>query len=208
LRDRFDQDLDVDLYADYWDPNAVASLFKAYVRECRLLASDRRILFMRNLTIWTEQTKYLTDETKYLTDETKYYCENIILTRDICIGPGCILTDQGLTAFQDIFTAYNDMDLYIPDSITLDAVHPLINNAPLLQSLQNLIQTLPTENRDFLALFFAHLRRIRENEAVNKMGLSNLQVVWSPTIRFGGKSWFLILLLLPNTEPTVTVAEY
>lgn len=156
FRTSYDNFMSVDFYIQrYTDPNAVASLFKAYVREL----------------------------------------------------PECLLGDRLVNNFQDLFIPYNDLDTHFKDSITLedDDGHVLLNNEDLLVSLERLIKLLPEDNRVFLAVFFGHLRRISLKASVNKMGLNNLQVVWSPTLRFGG-ALFMILVLQHKRLFPVNVA--
>ncbi len=95
---------------------------------------------------------------------------------------------ERVNEFQELFASFTQEQACFKNSITLenDQGHALLNNENLLQSLERLISDLPEENKNFLAALMAHLRRISINETVNKMGLTNLQVVWSPTLQFGG----------------------
>ncbi|KAJ3363321.1 hypothetical protein HDU91_003032 [Kappamyces sp. JEL0680] len=158
LRQQFDTTQDVDLLADYCDPNAVASLFKAYVREL----------------------------------------------------PDCILTGERLGEFSALFNSFDEDEMAIPDAITLKDQHPLVNNPELLDQLSFLLSQLPPENTDFMAVFFSHLKRVAQNYVENKMGLNNLQVVWSPTLHFGGALFMVLVLhcdtLLPIQAPLATAS--
>lgn len=60
--------------------------------------------------------------------------------------------------------------------------------------LDKLCRDLPEVSRDFLAIFMRHLKRVSENHQVNKMGLTNLQVVWCPTLGFGGCLFVCLIL--------------
>ena len=135
-----------------------------------------------------------------LPPSSKHMCESVGLSYIHLIDayhtlpsitvPECLL-GENVTAFQDLFTRFSDLESCFKDSITLESGkdHPILHNEELLLALEHLIQTqVTTESRDFLAVFLRHLRRISLNEAVNKMGLNNLQVVWSPTLRFGGRT--------------------
>ncbi|KAJ3274285.1 hypothetical protein HDV01_003129 [Terramyces sp. JEL0728] len=102
------------------------------------------------------------------------------------IVPEVVLTDELEPQFAALVQPLNEQECSFPDTLKATDPHPIAQNKALLDNLAALISRLPIINRDFLALFLKHLNKIAANCAVNKMGLNNLQVVWSPTIRFGG----------------------
>ncbi|TPX45805.1 hypothetical protein SeLEV6574_g03641 [Synchytrium endobioticum] len=65
----------------------------------------------------------------------------------------------------------------------------------LIPQLSQLCDRLPTENYYTLAYLFSHLDRVQRNSEVNKMGTSNLQVVFTPTL---GLSSTLIRLMITH----------
>ncbi|KAJ3312894.1 hypothetical protein HDV04_002551 [Boothiomyces sp. JEL0838] len=100
--------------------------------------------------------------------------------------PEVVLTDELEPQFAALVQPLNEQECSFPDTLKATDPHPIAQNKALLDNLAVLIARLPIVNRDFLAIFLKHLNKIAANCAVNKMGLNNLQVVWSPTIRFGG----------------------
>ncbi|KAJ3268136.1 hypothetical protein HK104_005463, partial [Borealophlyctis nickersoniae] len=64
----------------------------------------------------------------------------------------------------------------------------------LLNQMATLCTQLPRENYSVLAMIAAHLYRVQERQAVNKMGLGNLQVIFSPTL--GVSSSLLALFVM------------
>lgn len=115
--------------------------------------------------------------------------------------PEPLLTNRLGPQFDKILNKYSDVSY--SDDINLQSHHILVRNEVILQPLRELISLLPIENRDFLGIFLSHLKRIAELREY-KMGYSNLQVVFAPTIHFGG-SLFLVLvlhseLLFPTTD--------
>jgi hypothetical protein len=108
--------------------------------------------------------------------------------------PEPLLTHALTPDFNRIFNHLNDEAAIITNDITLESKHTLVNNSSILEALKRLIDRLPAPNRDFLAVFLAHLKKIAENYKRNKMGYSNLQVVFAPTLHFGG-SLFVVLTL-------------
>jgi hypothetical protein len=60
----------------------------------------------------------------------------------------------------------------------------------LLQNLSMLISQLPEANIAFLSMLMLHLKRVSDMNSVNLMNVSNLEVVFSPTLGFGGDLFF------------------
>jgi hypothetical protein len=102
------------------------------------------------------------------------------------IVPDCLLTGALLHDFYSLFEGFDEVDSVFQDYVTPQDNHPIIQDRQLIINLRAMILKLPQENIDFLAMFLRHLRRIAKNHNTNKMGLNNLQVVWSPTLNFGG----------------------
>lgn len=84
--------------------------------------------------------------------------------------PEPLLTKALSDHFTSILSNYDTDSETIPDT-------------PTLQSLTNLCASsqFPLEHRHTLAILCKHLQSIAKNAAVNKMGISNLTIVWSPT---------------------------
>ncbi|KAI8896855.1 Rho GTPase activation protein [Globomyces pollinis-pini] len=151
----FDTYYDVDLLQMMPDTNAVASLFKQYVREL----------------------------------------------------PECLLTFQLEPQFIALFAHYTDSDLQFPESLKPTDPHPVIQDQNLIMGLKQLIEKLPTCNRDFLGMFMHHLSKISRNSNVNKMTRSNLLLVWSPTLRFGGACLTVMVILCELLFPISHISE-
>lgn len=110
---------------------------------------------------------------------------NVSLSIDSLV-PDCLLTGALLGEFSSLFEGFGEADSIFPDYVSPQDDHPIIRDRGLLSDLRQVVLKLPQENIDFLALFLRHLRGIAKNHVNNKMGLNNLQVVWSPTLNFGG----------------------
>lgn len=118
------------------------------------------------------------------------------------VVPTCLLGENGVEEMLALFSKYSDSELYFPDSVTLQketdggggGYHVVLHDEQLLLGLERLITVhVGVAERDLLAVFLKHVRRVSLEEARNKMGLNNLQVVWSPTVRFGGM--FTLMLM-------------
>jgi hypothetical protein len=112
--------------------------------------------------------------------------------------PDPLLTNELSGEFNKIIEQFEDHEIAFDDHITLDTKHVLVNNPRVLNSLKKLIDRLPIANRHFLAVYLPHLKRVASNYRVNKMGYSNLQVVFAPTLHFGG-SLFMVMILHCDT---------
>jgi hypothetical protein len=108
--------------------------------------------------------------------------------------PEPLLTTELSGEFNKVLEPFENQDSAFDDHITLDTKHVLVNNPNILNPLKRLIDRLPLANSHFLAVYLAHLKRVASNYKVNKMGFTNLQVVFAPTLHFGG-SLFMVMIL-------------
>ncbi|KAJ3038245.1 hypothetical protein HDV00_000842 [Rhizophlyctis rosea] len=67
-----------------------------------------------------------------------------------------------------------------------------------IKRIASLCLQLPRENYALLAFLCAHLNRVQERQGVNKMGLGNLQVIFSPTL--GMSSYLLGVFIMHYAE--------
>ncbi|RKO88556.1 Rho GTPase-activating protein domain-containing protein, partial [Blyttiomyces helicus] len=71
-------------------------------------------------------------------------------------------------------------------SASLDGADPRGENSAtdptLLREIATICRKLPRENYNVLSLLFAHLHKVQARSATNKMTVSNLQVIFSPTL--------------------------
>jgi hypothetical protein len=123
-----------------------------------------------------------------------------------------LLTPQLSPLFIQVLGDIDEDFHHYPDSITLETNHPLVQNQVILSKLTSLVDQLPRENRHFLGVFLRHLGKIASNYQVNKMGYNNLQVVFNPTLQFGGALFLVMILhvqiLFPFTEQSKETNEY
>ncbi|KAH6582240.1 hypothetical protein BASA60_002002 [Batrachochytrium salamandrivorans] len=141
LRRRFNTGEDVDVLSLSPDPNAVASLFKAYIREL----------------------------------------------------PENLLTDKLLEDFMAPFSKYSQDDALFPPHLTDTDYHPITSDQKTIESIAATLSQLAPQNYTVLSLLFSHLSRVSSRHAINKMGISNLMVVWTPTLGFGCSLFAMLL---------------
>ncbi|KAI8904836.1 RhoGAP domain-containing protein [Gorgonomyces haynaldii] len=110
--------------------------------------------------------------------------------------PECILTEQLRLRMIQVFVHYRTENVEFPDYIAPTDSHPITSNQNILRDLKSLIRLLPDENKRLLSKFLPHLNRVAKNHTTNKMGLNNLQLVWSPTLMFG--SALLITMIVQH----------
>jgi RalA-binding protein 1 len=109
----------------------------------------------------------------------------------IIVVPETLLTTELSSKFTSVFSGRGDIAFNDSDILTLN--HPILTDSVILEKVKMLVDLLPQENRDFLAVLFQHLKIIASNFEINKMGLNNLAVVWSPTIQFGGGLFYFLI---------------
>ncbi|KAI8929001.1 RhoGAP domain-containing protein [Entophlyctis helioformis] len=107
--------------------------------------------------------------------------------------PENILTKELLPVFMAPFAKFTDDDATFPQHLTASDQHPITSDPATLAALSAAARRLPRQNYAVLAVLFAHLSRVSARHAVNKMGIGNLQVVWTPTLGFGS-SLFAVFL--------------
>ncbi|KAJ3040778.1 hypothetical protein HK097_002465, partial [Rhizophlyctis rosea] len=101
--------------------------------------------------------------------------------------PESILTQQLNAQFSEISAALSASD--DPSAATVDP--------NLLRRIGSVCLQLPRENYALLAFLSAHLYRVQERQALNKMNLGNLQVIFSPTL---GMSSSLLAVFIMHHE--------
>ncbi|KAI9101795.1 Rho GTPase-activating protein domain-containing protein, partial [Phlyctochytrium arcticum] len=116
LKANFNNGNDLDLLSQQMDPNAVASLFKSWLREL----------------------------------------------------PEPVLTKQVSVELNKLYSSEND--------------HGGSRDQEHFTRCIELCQSLPVSHRALLYLLFSHLHRVQANESNNKMTMSNLQVIFCPTL--------------------------
>ncbi|KAI8818992.1 uncharacterized protein EV422DRAFT_129192 [Fimicolochytrium jonesii] len=158
LRHRFNTESDIELIKEQIDPNAVASLFKAWLREL----------------------------------------------------PESILTDSTVTPLSRMYQAFQDDAASLVSTFSAHQVKPgatgsSLGTSPLSSVASDIppqlvaetkkqLASIPNHHRALLYILFSHLNRVTENEAKNKMGLANLQVIFCPTLSVGSALFKTLIL--------------
>jgi RalA-binding protein 1 len=88
----------------------------------------------------------------------------------------------------DPYTVASVLKLWIrelPEPLLTERLISQFLSSDDLDDLANLIWQLPNPNKNALKILMFHLNRVAAHSKENKMTLSNLEVVFSPTIGFG-----------------------
>ncbi|KAJ8328269.1 hypothetical protein BDV3_005534 [Batrachochytrium dendrobatidis] len=155
LSQKFNNGDDVNLMELCPDPNAVASLFKSYIRKL----------------------------------------------------PEPLLTNELMDHFAAPFTRFTQEDALFPPHLTATDEHPITSDQKTLESVSVVLRRLPLANYTVLSLLFSHLYRVSSRHATNKMTISNLQVVWTPTLGFNGSLFGTLLVQHERLFPPRTVGS-
>ncbi|KAI9296978.1 RhoGAP-domain-containing protein [Neoconidiobolus thromboides FSU 785] len=116
--------------------------------------------------------------------------------------PETILTKKALTQTNHFLASTNVIDSsekpLIPSHIDNRGIH-------LAEQIKLLLQDIPNANYYLLHWTFRHLSRIVQNSSINKMNLSNLGVIFCPTLAITSKLFRILVeyneLIFPLPRP-------
>lgn len=147
------------------DPHAVASVFKAYLRECECLGSFS-VLLVTDVSIGVPEP--------ILTNQLMPYFD------------AAIASERLTNNIQDPLPSNNIHELRKPPSLStlgipkFSGIHP--PSESLRKTLSTLISRLPQENRDLLFTVTEVINHTAKRSSETKMPLSNLLLVLCPSL--------------------------
>jgi hypothetical protein len=169
------------------DPHAVASVFKAYFRECKFIAC--LVLLGVNATLSVPE--------HMLTSALLPYFEGIVEQETVAAGTA---TESNNPRNADVKSAGRGLGLPSgprpgslppgmkkPPSLSTLAM-PTFKDIPppsisLIRALRALVSQLPEENRDLLRTLVDVINATSSNEKATKMPLANLVLVFYPSVQ-------------------------
>lgn len=79
-------------------------------------------------------------------------------------------------------------DPLFPKEMYLDFIEAskIADDRTRIITIHDLINKLPDANYATLKFLMSHLNRVQQNQQFNRMGISNLAIVWGPTLMGGG----------------------
>lgn len=181
LRAEFDSGADYDITEcslGELDPHAVASVFKAYLRE-RTLTSLQTLYFLLN---------FVTVPDSILTKKLQPYFDAAINKENSQTGPG-LQPKYPTKSHQGLPSCPRDVaptSLHKPPSLSTLAM-PSFNHVPppspsLINAFRSLITQLPSENRDLLRTVVDLIKATARGSKATKMPLSNLLLLFCPSL--------------------------
>lgn len=122
--------------------------------------------------------------------------------------PECILTNALLPKFRLVFSELSGEMLPFGEYLTGDSDHPVASNPFIIEQLKKIIVYLPDENYTLLSVFLPHLSRVAKNFKINKMGYTNLNTVWAPTLNFGSAILITMIVQSEILFPVMRIQPY